>query len=52
MATKITRIRPWSKEEVRMLKTLARENVTYAATGLSSRASPTLVRMQEIGRHA
>ena len=52
MAKKITRIRPWTKEEVRMLKTLARENVTYAATGLSSRASPTLVRMQEIGRHA
>jgi hypothetical protein len=25
MAKKITRIRPWTKEEVRMLKTLARE---------------------------
>jgi hypothetical protein len=25
MAKKVTRIRPWTKEEVRMLKTLARE---------------------------
>ena len=31
MAKKITRIRPWTKEEVRMLKALAREQTKTTA---------------------
>src|SRR5258708_36964464 len=32
MAKKTTKLRPWTKEDVRMMKALARENARYAAS--------------------
>jgi hypothetical protein len=36
MAKKITRIRPWTKEEVRMLKTLARKKTKSTAADITN----------------
>jgi hypothetical protein len=43
MAKKITRSRPWTKEEVRMLKTLARDQTKTTMIGRKLERSVTAV---------
>jgi hypothetical protein len=43
MGKKITRIRPWTKEEVRMLKTLARQQTKTTVIALKLKRSVAAV---------